>query len=52
MAYTHERPALESNTEIMMVVDLDGSLRHTDILHESALQSLRDKTISVPYPLF
>jgi 4-hydroxybenzoate polyprenyltransferase len=37
------------------VVDLDGTLIHTDMLHESALKTLRDKPfdlIFIPYWLF
>jgi 4-hydroxybenzoate polyprenyltransferase/phosphoserine phosphatase len=35
-----------------LVVDLDGTLIHTDMLHESALRALRDKpfhTLRIPY---
>jgi len=35
-----------------LVVDLDGTLIHTDMLHESALRVMRDnpwKTLCIPF---
>jgi 4-hydroxybenzoate polyprenyltransferase/phosphoserine phosphatase len=46
MAYSHMLSALENNAQTI-VVDLDGTLVHTDTLHECALQLLRDKAIYV-----